>query len=97
MERKINALVISAADSVAVVIEPLQAGDVAYCKVAGDEREIRATQDIPIYHKIALVDIPEGQQVFKYGKVIGSVTKPIKIGDHVHTHNVVSIREAIVR
>lgn len=97
MERKINALVITASDSVAVAIEPLPAGDIALCKIAGNEKEIRVTQDIPIYHKIALVDISEGQPVIKYGKSIGCATKPIKAGDHVHTHNVVSIREAIAR
>jgi len=97
MERKINALVIADSDSVAVTIEPLQAGAMAIFKVAGAEKEVKVTQDIPIYHKLALVDIPVGQTVIKYGKSIGCATTAIKAGDHVHTHNVVSIREAIAR
>lgn len=39
-------------------------------------------------HKIALVDIKEGEQVIKYGYPIGHASKDIKVGDHVHSHNV---------
>jgi (2R)-sulfolactate sulfo-lyase subunit alpha len=47
----------------------------------------RANQDTPIGHKIALADIAEGQDVIKYGQVIGRLVAPVKAGDHVHTHN----------
>ncbi len=38
-------------------------------------------------HKIALTDISHGDQVLKYGQNIGRATQPIRIGDHVHSHN----------
>ncbi len=38
-------------------------------------------------HKIALTDISEGDQVLKYGQNIGRATKPIRVGEHVHSHN----------
>ena len=38
-------------------------------------------------HKLALVDIAEGENVIKYGFPIGHATQPIKKGEHVHTHN----------
>ena len=97
MEQKVNALVIHSTDSVAVVIESLKAGDIAVCKIGNQERQVRVRQDIPIYHKIALQDVPQGQQVFKYGKSIGQAVQNIKAGDHVHSHNLVSIRESIVQ
>ncbi|NOX56189.1 MAG: UxaA family hydrolase [Planctomycetes bacterium] len=52
----------------------------------------KAAQDIPLGHKIALVDIPKGQPVIKYGESIGVATKPIKKGQHVHTHNLKTAR-----
>lgn len=38
-------------------------------------------------HKIALRDIAEGEPVLKYGQTIGFASRPISIGEHVHTHN----------
>ena len=45
------------------------------------------TDTIPVGHKIALERIEEGETVYKYGCPIGIATKPIGIGDHVHSHN----------
>ena len=46
--------------------------------------------EIPFGHKIALVDIKKGSDVFKYGHVIGKATSDIKKGELVHTHNLAS-------
>ena len=35
----------------------------------------------------------QGEKVTKYGEHIGEANKEIKIGQHVHIHNVVSVRE----
>ena len=43
--------------------------------------------DIETGHKEALVDIPEGANVVKYGFPIGHATKAIKKGERVHTDN----------
>ena len=43
--------------------------------------------DIATGHKEALVDIPEGANVVKYGFPIGHATKDIKKGERVHTDN----------
>ncbi|MGH3321843.1 MAG: UxaA family hydrolase [Streptosporangiaceae bacterium] len=42
---------------------------------------------VPKGHKVALTDIPEDAPVRKYGQVIGYASRPIREGDHVHTHN----------
>jgi (2R)-sulfolactate sulfo-lyase subunit alpha len=44
--------------------------------------------DIPIGHKIALVDLKKDDTVIKYGVDIGKVIHPIKGGEHLHVHNV---------
>ena len=39
-------------------------------------------------HKYARCDIANGELIIKYGQPIGHATSDIKIGEHVHTHNV---------
>lgn len=43
--------------------------------------------DLESGHKYAVRDIARGSDVIKYGFPIGRATKDIKIGEHVHTHN----------
>ena len=43
---------------------------------------------MPLGHKIALVDLNEGDTILKYGYDIGKVVKSIKKGEHVHVQNV---------
>ena len=57
-----------------------------------NEAKIIAIQDIPIYHKIAIADIPAGATVFKYGQPIGIASRAIRIGEHVHVQNLESDR-----
>jgi len=49
---------------------------------------------IPLGHKFALTKIPSGGSVIKYGEIIGQATQPIQAGDHVHLHNVQSLRDS---
>lgn len=53
---------------------------------------VQAKQSIPLGHKVALTDIAKGAEVIKYDEVIGLATKPIKKGQHVHTHNLKTAR-----
>jgi len=48
---------------------------------------LEVKQDVPLGHKIALVDIPKGDAVVKYNESIGRASKAIKKGQHVHTQN----------
>lgn len=42
---------------------------------------------IPAGHKIALNNIIQGESIVKYGYVIGTATKNIAAGEHIHNHN----------
>ncbi len=44
--------------------------------------------DISTGHKVALCDIPCGENIIKYGSPIGHATRDIKQGERVHTDNV---------
>ncbi len=58
----------------------------------GDITKVTVLSDIPYGHKVALTKIHIGQQITKYGEEIGVATKEINIGDHVHVHNLDSMR-----
>jgi (2R)-sulfolactate sulfo-lyase subunit alpha len=53
---------------------------------------VKAANNIPLGHKIALVPMVDGDKVMKYGYPIGKATKVIGEGEHVHTHNLKSLR-----
>ena len=80
-----------ARDSVAVVVvEGVTAGTSMTGWIMDDDRltELRARQDIPIGHKVALKDMAVGDTVVKYGIDMGRVVAPIKAGEHAHVHNI---------
>ena len=84
----IHAVHIDDKDSCVTVTEPVKAGDtVEYHLADGTVEQVTALGDSPIYHKIAIVDVPAGGYVYKYGEKIGIAACDIKKGDSVHTHN----------
>jgi altronate dehydratase len=75
-------------DNVATALVPLEPGAV----VEAGGREVTVREAIPLCHKLALVDLPAGAAVLKYGQPIGRATAPIAAGGHVHVHNMTSER-----
>lgn len=59
---------------------------------SGNTVDVTLLDDVPLGHKISLRDIKLGEKVLEYGEVIGGATKKIKKGEHVHTHNLQSLR-----
>jgi (2R)-sulfolactate sulfo-lyase subunit alpha len=72
-----------------VVVEELKAGTDMTCVVTADNSafQLEAKMDVPIGHKIALIDINKGDTVWKYGQDIGKAVADIGKGEHVHIHN----------
>ena len=72
-----------------VVVEGLKAGTNMTCVITADNSSFRlkSKMDVPIGHKIALVDIKKGDTVMKYGQDIGKTVADIRKGEHVHVHN----------
>jgi len=86
---KENALLIHPRDNVAVALKNLAAGEKV--KARGIEG-LAVLQEIPASHKIALRDIPAGEEIIKYGEIVAVCTRDIKKGEWVHTHNLESKR-----
>ena len=49
--------------------------------------EITVKDPVPAGHKVALKSISEGEQVLRYGQMIGLASTNIEAGQHVHIHN----------
>jgi altronate hydrolase len=79
-----NAVRIDVSDNVATVLRDVGERE----RIGwGEGSEVVARESIPEGHKVALVDIAEGQVVRKYGYPIGHAGCDIPAGCHVHIHN----------
>ena len=87
-----DAIVVHSEDNVATAARMLKAGEPVRVTSDGSQITVRATQDIPFGHKLAVQAIPSGAEVRKYGEVIGVAAAEIAAGGHVHVHNVKSLR-----
>lgn len=79
-------------DQVATALRDIQAGETIAYTDHGKRFHVEALEAVAFGHKIALVFIPEGAKVKKYGEVIGRATAAIEAGRHVHVHNLEGIR-----
>jgi (2R)-sulfolactate sulfo-lyase subunit alpha len=83
-------LVHSPKDNVGViVVEGLKGGTDMLGVVTETDATIslKAAQDIPIGHKVALKPLKAGETVIKYGEDIGRMTADAAVGAHVHVQN----------
>src|SRR5579872_858712 len=72
------------ADNIAVARVPLSPGQILRI----DGREIAVLDSVPAGHKVAVTAIGAGQNVVRYGQLMGRARLRIEPGQHVHTHNV---------
>ena len=70
-------------DDVAVAIDDLERGTL----LRHADEAIVTRRAIPRAHKLAVRAVATGDPVRKYGQIIGRATRPIVVGDHVHTQN----------
>ena len=87
----IHILVHDKKDTVGVaVIEGIKAGQELTGWVMEDDStiKVKALNDVPIGHKVALRDIASGDTVIKYGFDIGKAVAAIRKGEHAHVHNI---------
>ncbi|MHB1296653.1 MAG: UxaA family hydrolase [Anaerolineae bacterium] len=88
-----NVLKIGAGDNVAVALSDLSEGT-ALETSNGPIVGVVTRAAIPFGHKVALAAIARGESVIKYGASIGLATEDIAPGQHVHVHNLRSVRGA---
>jgi altronate dehydratase len=79
----VRVLVLDEKDNVCVACVNLDAGT----KLVVDGVPLLVLAPVPLGHKLARIDIGAGQTVFKYGAPIGSATRDVARGEHVHIRN----------
>ena len=87
-----KAIAIAPKDNVATLLTNVKSGEVIKIQLGENAFELTAIEDMPFGHKFALTAIRKGDNVVKYGEVIGQACEDIDIGAHVHVHNVESLR-----
>jgi len=85
-----------AADDVGVAVMDLIAGEeIAVVTLEGQPvKDIRLVSDVPLGHKVAMRDLALEKPIIEYGRTIGAATTAIAAGEHVHVHNIKSLRWA---
>ena len=81
-------LILSEKDNIAVCLVDMEIGEV----IGQDELNLTIQNRIPRGHKVATRAIAKDEGIIKYGERMGHATSDIKIGEHVHTHNVLGDR-----
>ena len=87
-----DAIMLRENDNVATALRDLAAGEEIVVGVQERSVRVRVGQAIAFGHKLAVVEIGKGEQVLKYGEVIGRATQTIPKGWHAHVHNIESLR-----
>lgn len=87
---KINALLMNAVDNVVTTVTEIAKGE-NVCFMKGSECVVlKAVEDIPYCHKVALMDMPVGGEIIKYGESLGRLVQKISQGGWVNDHNLKS-------
>lgn len=81
-------------DDVAVAVADLQPGEqlnIQSLDGAGSH-QVTLLEAVPLGHKVALKDLPEGHVVIEYGERVGRMTQAVAKGGYVHVHNIRTLR-----
>ncbi|WP_114952812.1 UxaA family hydrolase [Sphingosinicella terrae] len=73
-------------DNVLVCTAPIAAGEA----LPIDGAVVAAPEDVAVGHKVARVDLADGEKVLKYGAPIGSMKAAAAKGAWIHMHNMKS-------
>jgi len=87
-----KAIIMNEKDNVATLLADVGKNNAVQVMVGGRLMEVRMQGKIQFGHKFAIRKINKGENVIKYGEAIGQATQDIEEGQHVHVHNVESLR-----
>jgi altronate dehydratase small subunit len=87
-----RAIIIDPKDNVASLLADVLKDEMVQAQLGDKFLEFQMKDSILFGHKFALKLIKKGEDVIKYGEIIGRATQNIAGGCHVHVHNVESLR-----
>lgn len=88
---KPNALLMNPKDNVVVCTKELEAGEKLYYKKGDEWVTLTLKEQIPIWNKVAVRDILRGDNILKYGEVIGQSDCDILQGQCASHLNIISM------
>ncbi len=83
-----NFVILASTDNVGTAISDLKPGDV----LSIDGKQIKLRDEIKFGHKFSIKHINKGDFILKYGEIIGAASNDISPGEHVHVHNIHSLK-----
>lgn len=84
-------MILDEADNVGLALEELKKGDIIRSEISN----IVIREPIEFGHKFAIKKIKKREKIIKHGEIIGEATHDILVGEHVHVHNVRSLRATV--
>ena len=87
---KVDALIMDPKDNVVTCVRDVKAREVVHYRSKMRIWKF-SKRGNPISHKISLTDLEEGQEVIKYGELIGKTTRKINAGCLVDHNNIYSV------
>lgn len=87
----INAILLEPTDNVVTCVREIQAGEEVRYQCGEEIRVLKAEENIPYCHKIALQSFEKEDEIIKYGELIGKAAAEIKKGGWVAHHNIYSV------
>lgn len=87
-----DAIVIKESDNVATALHDLPYRQQASVGIGDETITVMLVEDIELGHKLAIRKISRGQNIIKYGEIIGRATGHIVKSTHTHVQNIESLR-----
>lgn len=87
----INAILLDEKDNVVTCVREVKAGEEVCYRTETGESTLCAGEDIPYCHKVALRDLRKGDQVIKYGEMLGLLSQDVAAGCWVNETNLYSV------
>ncbi len=91
-QTKSKVWVINTNDNVGTIVGDDAIVDTDIPIVGSMAAKLKVAEPVPYGHKIALMDLPARSPILKYGVVVGSLRSSVNKGEHVHSHNMESLR-----
>jgi len=91
-KKKFDAIILNSIDNVCTSVKQLKKSTEIYIKCENEMVSLFIQENIKLCHKISLKQIKKGENIVKYGEIIGVATSQINKGVQVHTHNIISLR-----
>jgi len=89
---QIDAIMIKEQDNVATALRDIEPKEEITVGMGEEAKPFIVQEFISYGHKFSVKDIALGENILKYGEVIGRATKEIRAGAHAHIHNNESLR-----